>query len=681
MRVESAEVSNFRCVVDSGDFGVEPAKTILVGINESGKTGLLKALQQVSPTDDTAEIDWLFDAPARMVDDIRREHVDISELAVARVVMRPEQKDLDGLNLPEGSGEIRLEVTAWMNNGRTYSVTGLPSAPTVGDAEKAILRLASAMSKQSDEEMSKQSDEEAKAVAAAIIEWKDRHDSSVAITGDVAVGLKKHLDTAFALFADGSAAETHWDTLNTILESALVLDRVERHLVERVPPFVYYSSYFAVRPRIHLNRLAEREQSGEIDLEYDFGNLQLLKFLGFTARELSDMASDAPEKGPNYETNVAAQEQYKVALASHERRVTKRKRALQTAGARLTEEIRSVWNDESLTIRLDVDGQYLQTLVEDELGIPVELDQRSEGFRWLVSFFVVFYAQAKDDLKDAVLLLDEPGLSLHALKQQEFRKTVSRLAEGNQIIYTTHSPFMVGADELDLVRVVEMVDRKTGTKVHTRLAVDDPKSIYPLQAALGYDLAQSMFTHTKNLVVEGVTDLLYVEALNSAFAAQGGMTLDQGIALVPAGSASKVVYYSTILTSQDLRVAALLDSDAAGDRAAEQEALWQLLTSKRILRTGDHVTAVERAEIEDLLRSTLSRVARDTCGWDSVATIESQPTRPLMEILTNEHTGVSKWKLARAFVRWLTDNGIDALEDAERRAWESLVQAANRALI
>ena len=116
-----------------------------------------------------------------------------------------------------------------------------------------------------------------------------------------------------------------------------------------------------------------------------------------------------------------------------------------------------------------------------------------------------------------------------------------------------------------------MTDRKTGTKVHTRLAVDDPKSIHPLQAALGYDLAQSLFTHQKNLVVEGVTDLLHIEALNSAFAAQGGATLDDGMALVPAGSASKVVYYSTILTSQDLRVAALLDSDAAGDKAAEQE--------------------------------------------------------------------------------------------------------------
>jgi len=320
------------------------------------------------------------------------------------------------------------------------------------------------------------------------------------------------------------------------------------------------------------------------------------------------------------------------------------------------------------------------TMVEDELGVPVELDQRSEGFRWLVSFFVVFHAQAQDDLKGAILLLDEPGLSLHALKQQEFRKTVSRLAEGNQIIYTTHSPFMVGADELDLVRIVEMQNRESGTKVHTRLSVDDPKSIYPLQAALGYVLAQSMFTKKRNLVVEGVTDLLYVEALNAAFEAESGPALKKGTALVPAGSASKVVYYSTILTSQSLRVAALLDSDAAGDRAAEQEALWQLLTSKRILRTGDHVSGVERSEIEDLLRVTLAAIARDELGWDSVKKATEQPNRPLMEILTSEHSGVSKWKLARAFTRWLATNGIEALQPSERDSWASLVAAANKAL-
>lgn len=672
MRIEAARVSNFRCVVDSGRFEVEPDKSILVGINEAGKTALLKALQHASPTEDVKDIDWLFDAPATMADDIRRDNLDPAKLAVTKVVMRPEPKDLIGLNLADGAEDIRLEITAWLNNKRTYQVTGLPDAPTTDDAEKAILRLTGAMGKQSNQE--------AKQVAKALTDWKEAQPSATRIEGDVAISLKKHLEAALPLFAEGSAAEGHWDTLNGIVKRASARDKVGKHLVDQMPPFVYYSSYFSVRPRIHLDRLAEREQSGEIDMDYDFGNLQLLKFLGFTARELSNMASEAPEKGYNYDKDVNVQKRYQEELAAHERRVTERKRALQTAGARLTEEIRKVWNDKSLTLRLDVDGQYLQTLVEDELGIPVELDQRSEGFRWLVSFFVVFHAQAKDNLRDAVLLLDEPGLSLHALKQQEFRKTVSRLAEGNQILYTTHSPFMIGSDELDLVRIVEMTERKTGTKVHTRLAVDDPRSIYPLQAALGYDLAQSMFTHQKNLVVEGVTDLLYLEALSKAFAAQGGDVLAEEVAIVPAGSASKVVYYSTILTSQNLWVAALLDSDAAGDKAAEQDALWQLLSSKRILRTGDHISTVQRAEIEDLIRVTLATVAKDELGWDSMATLIAQPQRPIMEILSAEHSGVSKWKLARAFVRWLSSNGADALAVDEKRAWSSLVKAAKKAL-
>lgn len=626
MRIESAVVTNYRCIVDSGEFGVEADKTILVGINEAGKTALLKAIQLVSPTPDTPKLDWLFDAPAPMVDDIRRGNLDRARMAIAKVVLKPDTSDVDGLALAN-SEDVRLEMTAWLSGKRTYRVTGLPASPTLGDVDKSIVRLTSAMSKQSSED--------AKAAAQALTSWRASHGQADSISGEIAEELRGHLDALLPLFADGSAAEGHWDALDAIVKEATGRDEIGNHLLSKLPPFVYFSSYFSVRPRIHLNRLAEREESGEIDLDYDFGNLQLLKFLGFTARELSNMDSEAPEKGVNYDTDVQEQERYKAALAAHERRLTERKRALQTAGARLTAEIRRVWNDDSLTLRLDVDGQYLQTLVEDELGIPVELDQRSEGFRWLVSFFVVFHAQAKDDLRNAILLLDEPGLSLHALKQQEFRKTISALAEGNQIVYTTHSPFMVGADELDLVRVVEMVDRKVGTKVHTRLAVDDPKSIYPLQAALGYDLAQSMFTHQRNLVVEGITDLLIIEALNAAFSSEGGPAVDSDIAIVPAGSASKVVYYSTILTSQSLKVAALLDSDSAGDQAAEQEALWQLLSTKRILRTGDHIAGVQRAEIEDLLRHTLAQIARDDLGWDSVATVQSQPARPLVEILEN----------------------------------------------
>src|SRR5207244_2676255 len=179
------------------------------------------------------------------------------------------------------------------------------------------------------------------------------------------------------------------------------------------------------------------------------------------------------------------------------------------------------------------------------------------------------------------------SLSLHGLKQREFRTTISRLAESNQTLYTTHSPFLVGPSELDLVRVVEMTDRTVGTKVHTSITASDPGALLPLQEALGYDLAQSLFAQQRNLVLEGLTDYWYVDAVAQLLREAKTVDLNEKIALQPAGDAGKLVYYATILHAQKLKVAALLDSDAAGDQAANQDVLVITLGNKAILRTKD----------------------------------------------------------------------------------------------
>ena len=137
----------------------------------------------------------------------------------------------------------------------------------------------------------------------------------------------------------------------------------------------------------------------------------------------------------------------------------------------MTNAICEIWNPkkdgrDANKLRIKVDGQYLKVVVEDDLGVEVELDQRSEGFQWMVSFYAVFFAEASDKHKNAILLLDEPGQSLHALKQAEFIETLTKLSDNNQTLYTTHSPFLVGSNELDKVRVVEMPDRTVGTKVN-----------------------------------------------------------------------------------------------------------------------------------------------------------------------------------------------------------------------
>jgi predicted ATP-dependent endonuclease of OLD family len=263
-----------------------------------------------------------------------------------------------------------------------------------------------------------------------------------------------------------------------------------------------------------------------------------------------------------------------------------------------------------------------------------------------VSFFVVFFAEAANKHENAILLLDEPGMSLHALKQREFRETITKLAAKNQTIYTTHSPFLVGPNELDYVRVVELNDRNVGTKVHSTVTSSDPAALLPLQEALGYDLAQSLFAQQRNLVLEGLTDEWYLEAVAGLLADGGGVKLNDKIALVTADTAGKVVYFATILHAHNLKVGALLDSDNAGEAAAKQDTLVHTLGQKSILRTKDYASGVAKAEIEDLLRDTLPIIARDQLGWDVVEQAAQQGSRSLVDIFSDV-TGFSKYKLAR----------------------------------
>jgi hypothetical protein len=154
------------------------------------------------------------------------------------------------------------------------------------------------------------------------------------------------------------------------------------------------------------------------------------------------------------------------------------------------------------------------------------------------------------------------------------------------------------------------------------------------------------------------------------------------IALVPAQSASKVVYYCTLLHSQRLKVAALLDSDAAGDKAASQDELVRLLRSKEILRAKDYYTGpVAGPEIEDLLRDTLVSVAATELNWNVTATATNQPGRRIIDIFTAEiGTGFSKYRLAKAFLRWLSTHGWNDLTSTEQAAWSRLAMAVNKAL-
>lgn len=673
MRIIKARVQNYRSIIDTGEFEIEKLKTILVGPNEAGKTVLLRAIQQLNKPADVNGFEILRDYPRSLYNDISTGKISPEDVTVVTGYFTLDEDDKK--LLPLEFRECLYKLYKNIDNKKYHSLENAPSKVFYKDVKNDLLRLVSHLDKQYALENTEEGSDTKK--PSLVIEeitksWSDY----TLITEEKSNSLKSQLEKYYALIEEGNEKEeSRYSKLLEQIEFNKKFDDVLSILDKRTPIFILFNNYFKVKPSVHLEHLAERTEKNLLDDEYyDYGNLCLLKLLGFTARQLADLGNT---RSPDI-NDADALKDYKDKLDS-------RSYQLNAASVRLTEEIRTVWmpnpnRPEADKLKVTADGQYLKVVVEDDIGVDIELDQRSEGFQWLVSFFVVFFAEAMDKHKNAILLLDEPGMSLHALKQRDFRDTITRLSEKNQTIYSTHSPFLVGPNELDLVKVVEMKDRREGTKVHTTLSSSDPAGLLPLQEALGYDLAQSLFSQQRNLILEGITDYWYLDATSQLLREANIENLNDKIALVFANSAGKVVYYATILFAHNLKVMALLDSDSAGDQAAEQENLVHTLGNKNILRTKDFCINIPKAEIEDLLRETLIQIAKDEFSVDVKVISDSQPTRPIIDIFSKEISNFSKYKLAKAFVRWTRNNDANCLTAMERDNWKKLIQTINKNL-
>ena len=173
------------------------------------------------------------------------------------------------------------------------------------------------------------------------------------------------------------------ERFNSVKEKLRSLDlerSIQKNCEALLPKFILFSNYFRIRPTLHLGDLTNRIKENRLDGKYDYGNICLLKYLGFTPSKLSKADIDAENK-QNFE-------EYRKILDNRDYQ-------LNSATIKLTNAIQRVWNpntnlDEASKLKIKVDGQYLKVVVEDELDVEVELDQRSEGFQWLVSFFIDF---------------------------------------------------------------------------------------------------------------------------------------------------------------------------------------------------------------------------------------------------------------------------------------------------
>lgn len=555
-----AQVWKYKSIEDSTPVELSKNVTVLVGKNESGKTAFLEALHKAMPLG-SAKYNYIADYPRKDLVRYRPQHEAKNYQKVVELTFRIEAALAAKINKEVFSG---VEVIA---SGTTFT-----RDTTIGNTSTISLNI------------------DEKAALAALqkplvdLEHKDEVFADATSLTDVLTkieALELPADSKLAAFATQWRARVikpeGWRLINGHIW--------QTYLSPALPKFLYFDDYKLLEGKINLQTLQQRVAANQLT-DADETAQGLLELAGTTLQELT------------------SEEGYESAKAK-----------LEAIGLNITQKIFEFWKqNQDLDVEFDLksdakdappfnSGINLYIRIKNRRhGVTVPFDQRSKGFIWFFSFLVWFDAiQSRADTEDAlVLLLDEPGLNLHALAQEDFLAYIGELAQKHQIIYSTHSPFMIDGARLEDVRVVE--DRiKEGTKVSSELAGSSDESLFPLQAALGYSIAQNLFIAKKNVLIEGPADLILLQHLAAMFEAEGKAALGNAI-LVPVGGLDKLATFVALLGSNKLKLVVLHDRASTPHQKLEDLIRQKLIERKRVLDFSMFIEPQpNEADIEDLL--------------------------------------------------------------------------------
>lgn len=564
MKLKKVRIKEYRSIIDSGEFSTDDI-TCLVGKNEAGKTAVLKAIYSLNPiVEGEGNLDVTDDYPRRDVEDYKQ---DVSsgkrkEAEVICATFELDEAEMRGIKEEFGPDCAPVDVfslSKYYGNNKTFSFRI--------DDELALKHLVE--------------------------------------TAELSGPLQKKLQpakTAEAILEklnalDASDQTTHITTLKATLEK--IQERgvngyvYAKYLKPRLPRFLYFDEYYQMRGHENIEALQQRQDSNTLQPS-DHPLLGLIKLARLALDSLinPDRTQDLTNK-------------------------------LEGAGNHLTKQIVTYWSqNKHIQMRFDVRparpsdpvGMTAGTniwanIYDSRHWVTTGVGTRSRGFVWFFSF-LSWYSQIKQEANPVILLLDEPGLSLHAKAQEDLLKYFeSEIKGNNQLIYSTHSPFMVDPNNFQRVRIVQDVGidsdevlpaEEDGTKVFAEVFHATKDSLFPLQGALGYEIYQTLFVGPNNLIVEGVSDLLYLTTISDILVKKKRVGLDSRWTITPVGGSEKVSTFVALLGNQKgLKIATLIDVQKKDKQTIENLYEKKLLARQNVLTLADF-TGAKEADIEDM---------------------------------------------------------------------------------
>ena len=498
MRLRKFRVRAFRCIHDSGEIKVGDLAAF-IGRNESGKTTILQALTLLNKDEQLSDLD--------LCDEMYEELKSEVKIAEGEFDLLPSETQIIKEKFPNIPEIKKLRIFRTNKNAQTQY--------DFGDT--------------------KISDEENKALNS----WENFAENILNFVETIPNHIRIRLDTKFF---EGSppksreifdsemkefsnsihvlAAEEHqviseWEKVSKDMDEAfdkLLVGTTERTALENFieknlhPRFVYFSDYKKIYGNINLNEyIKESREPKQEGIEYieEFDKAETVRNLFYLA-----------------ELDVEKLEEYKNSPS-------KLIKFLNTASNRLTARLNPAWKGDPIHVDLRWNpGNIMSVVISDihrdgtvtNTGL---LSRRAEGFKWTFSFIVNFAAETqRSELKEAILLLDEPARNLHPIQQRGISDLLKSLAGSNQVLYATHSPFMIFDYTPGNLLVVELDKRKHLSKIYYDYwnAVDE--TLIPILYGLSRGLVDSIVdreigTNSRPvIIVETMSDVMYLNAFD-----------------------------------------------------------------------------------------------------------------------------------------------------------------------
>lgn len=547
MKLESFQVQNFRSIIDSTPIRVADI-TVLIGPNQAGKSSILQGLDKLS-------FDARFDAfDLTQLKGVSKQYLD-GDLAPADIPIATatfcldENESVELKNvLPQlATAPSKVTVTKTFDNWFRFSIAerpvAFPSRTLVETGKRKLLALLQDLEQ-------------------AVQPHLGRHPNNQLRNelNQTVLGLRTTL---------GETLPTA-DTMNArILEfSKPVFDQpLKNELSTRASDMAGYSNgcfpstvneaqlfnYFLERlPRTAYFKTYERlEDSAPVeDLLKDDGQYptfrNLLKLADLRVERLKGIRSEKQRQV--YVENVSG---------------------------RVTRLLREAWKGEDLhlQLRLSDDGKVL-AFTKDSAAVETLLppSSGSEGFQWWLGFYITFGASTDTEYKNAILLLDDPGVFLHPTGHKDLLKLFdSYLSKDVTTVYTTQIPFLIPREHLDRIRLVTK-DHDGKSKVEENwFRGADTDVLAPLRAALGVSLGDSLFAGKNTIVVEGLSDRILVRAILEHLSVRGARKFEDlsNLEILGGNGAPSLLNLALLLQIQNLPYVVLLDNDDEGRKARE----------------------------------------------------------------------------------------------------------------